>query len=262
MLQVKEQFTSDNHATCFRIHMWLAKLHLTCGRFEEAQAACDTLLKQAKTLKDKVPVYQIQIQILLVQGNRQDALKRALAVLEQMGESFPSSGQQEIIARELEQLRTSVRHQDNSKLLQPPRMTDKKALDVIALLAFVIEIARLARKKGYQELAMIRMMNLSLRSGFTRQYPMAFGYFAVSLLERGIKAENPTMVKEAHRVGQICEKMARMGDFYGGSSVALFVSNYILLVDPLFSTGLNDKYLKYVIFLIALACKSLEKTLC
>jgi hypothetical protein len=101
-------------------------------------------------------------------------------------------------------------------------MTDKKALDVIALLATVVEVARLAKKKGYQDLAMIRMMNLSLTSGFSRQYPMAFGYFAVCLIERGIKKENPTMVKEAHRMGQVCEKMARLADFYGGSSVALF----------------------------------------
>ena len=51
---------------------------------------------------------------------------------------------------------------------------------------------------------------------------MAFGYFSACLLERGIKGENPTMVKEAHRMGQVCEKISRMGDFYGGSSVALF----------------------------------------
>jgi hypothetical protein len=33
-----------------------------------------------------------------------------------MGENFPSGGHQEIISRELEQLRTAVRNQDNAKV--------------------------------------------------------------------------------------------------------------------------------------------------
>jgi predicted ATPase len=222
LLEEKEQFTTDNQNTCTRIYLWLAKLRLACGNIEGAKEACEVLLGQSKTLKDKVSVVQVYIQVLLVEGSRQEALNEALSFLEEMGENFPKAGVSEAIERELGQLRNTVRQKDNAALLRPKRITDKKTLDVLVLLANVLEISRLSRKRSIQELAMIRMMNLSLRSGFSRQYPMAFAYFSTSLVQRGIKTKNIEMVKEAHRMGQVCEKMARLSDFYGGQSVALF----------------------------------------
>ncbi|KAL3930764.1 MAG: hypothetical protein SGARI_004389 [Bacillariaceae sp.] len=159
---------------------------------------------------------------LLLEGDRSEALEQALAVLEQMGERFPKAGIPQAVDREMEKLRNDVRQRDNAALLRPKRMTDKKTLDVMELLGSVLEISRLCRKKGIQELVMIRMVNLSLRHGFTRQYPMAFAYFSMSLVQHGIKKSDPVMVKEAHRMGQVTERMARLGDFYGGQSVALF----------------------------------------
>jgi predicted ATPase len=222
LLDAEEQFSFNNRSTSCRIFLWLAKLRLACGNIDLAKEACEVLLHQAKTVKDKVPVIQVFTQVLLVEGSRQAALDETLSLLELMGEPFPKSGISEVIDRDLEQLRNMVRKKDNAALLRPERITDKKILDVLALLANVLEISRLSCKRSYQELAMIRMMNLSLQSGFSRQYPMAFSYFSVSLVQRGIKARDTEMVKEAHRMGQICEKMARLGDFYGGQSVALF----------------------------------------
>jgi hypothetical protein len=130
LLDVEEQFTSNNHSTCSRIYLWLAKLRLACGSIEGAKAACDVLLRQAKTLKDRVLVTQVFIQVLLVEGSRQDALDEALSLLELMGESFPKSGISVVVDRELEQLRSSDRQKDNTVLLRPQRVTDKKTLDV------------------------------------------------------------------------------------------------------------------------------------
>jgi predicted ATPase len=147
MLESKEQFTKDNIATCSKIYLWLAKLRLAYGRTDDAMIACDTLLKHAKTLKDKVPAVQVQLQILLVDGKKEEALDRALAMLEQLGENFPKISVPEYVASELEKLRGAVRQTDNAALLHPPRMTDKKAMDVMVLLADVLEISRLSRKR-------------------------------------------------------------------------------------------------------------------
>jgi predicted ATPase len=222
LLEPKEQFTKSNFATCARIYLWLAKLRLACGNLAGANDACDVLMKNATTLKDKVPVFHIQLQILLVQGERQEALEQALSFLEEMGEKFPKKGVLEAIDRELEQLRNTVRKKQNAELLRPKRVTDKKTVDVMELLGNALEICRLSHRRSMQELFTIRMMNLSLRNGFTRQYPMAFANFSVSLVQRGIKKGDSEMVKEGHRMGQVCERMARLGDFYGGQSIALF----------------------------------------
>ena len=59
------------------------------------------------------------------------------------------------------------------------------------------------------------MMHLSLKFGFTRQYPLAFSLYSVILVKKGL-------VKEAMRMGQVAEKIARLDDFYGGEAVAMF----------------------------------------
>jgi hypothetical protein len=222
MLNENEQFNAANRKTCFRIYLWLMKLRLALGNIDGAKDACEVLLKNSNTLKDRVVVSQIKIHILLVEGSRQEALSEALSLLEQMGETFPQSGVSEVIERELEHLRSTVRRKENTELLRPKQMTDRKTLDVMVILANNLEISALSHKRSTQELAMIRMMNLSIRSGFSRQYPMAFAHFSVTLVQRGIKASDFTMVKEGHRMGQIVEKMARISDFFGGQSVSLF----------------------------------------
>jgi hypothetical protein len=77
-----------------------------------------------------VHMIQVFIQVLLVEGSRQDALDEALSLLELMGESFPKSGISVVVDRKLEKLRSSDRQKDNTVLLRPQRVTDKKTLDV------------------------------------------------------------------------------------------------------------------------------------
>ena len=65
-------------------------------------------------------------------------------------------------------------------------------------------------------------MHLSVSLGFTRLYPFAFSYFAVSLNQRAIHTNDTSLATEAQRFGMIGAKMARLSDYYGGHSVNLY----------------------------------------
>lgn len=216
--------SDENYDILVRAHVLLAKMRLAMGDLDGSKMACDELFEHARTLKDRVPASRVYVQILLSEGGHKEALNRVLTVLEQLGESFPTGGGvSDTVTRELANLRRIVKSMDNERLLTPPRMTDKKTMDIMELLADLVEVCRFHdKKKNIQELAVIRMMHLSLKFGFTRQYPMAFAYFGTSLIQRAVSSKNSLMVKDAHRMGQISEKIARLGDFYGGNSVALF----------------------------------------
>jgi len=219
VLSEEERWNKENYETTLRSFLSLARMRWACGKLLGAKAACKIIVDNAATVKDSVLASHTILILLLHERSYDEALRRVLDVLKRLGEVFPQGeSASEVIVRETEGLRTAVRKRNNKELVNPKKMTDKKALDVLQLLATLVEIAPMCKKTRVcrmVELAMIRMLHLSLKLGFSRQYPLAFALFGSYLAKRGF-------FKDAYRVGQVAERVASPKDFYGGQSVALF----------------------------------------
>jgi predicted ATPase len=128
--------------------------------------------------------------IMVEEENYEEALSRILALLQRMGETFPT-GQNvpKIIEKEFDGIRKSLRKKDNKQLLTPPKNSDKKSLDALFLLATLVDISEKYNDNYYKELAIMRMMHLSLKFGYSRQYPLAFALFGVYLVQQGFIKE-------------------------------------------------------------------------
>jgi hypothetical protein len=214
---VSSRWQPTQYDVTIRTFLFLARMRACCGRNIAATAAVEEIFNNCGSMKDRVFANQVLMVVLQTEGKYDKALTKMLDVLGRLGEVF-SVGEEGInhLERDIHGLRKTVEKMQNQPLLNPPKMTDKKLIDVMMCLANLAEIGREAKQPNpYQELAMIRMMKLSIQHGFTRQYPMAFALFAMALIERG-------HIKEAHRMGQVAEKIARLTDFYGGDAVALF----------------------------------------
>jgi predicted ATPase len=211
------RFTADNHGVCLRTYLLSARLHSVCVRgTNEIDKAFREILENGKNLKDQIMLHQAEIGISIWQNNYQEALKKVLSTLELLGEKFPQKVDlPKTISRQIENLKQEIRRKDNQNLLQPAHCTDKKTFDVMTLLSNVIEISRLCKNDVYQEIAMIRMMNICLISGFTPQYSMSFAHYGAILMERAFATNELNTAKEGYRMGQICEKVARVKNFYG-----------------------------------------------
>lgn len=154
--------------------------------------------------------------IMIEEEKYEEALTRTLSLLQRLGETFPSGENVPmIVEREVSNIRTALGQKGNKQLLTPPKNSDKKSLDSMFLLATLVEICEKCEENQYKELAIVRMMHLSLKFGYSRQYPLAFALFGTHLVKLGA-------IKEAHRVGQIAERMGRGTDIYGGKAVMLF----------------------------------------
>ena len=211
------RFTADNHVICLRTYLLLAKLHSVCVRgSNEIDKAFREIIENGKNLKDQIMLHQAEIGVSIWQNHYPEALKNVLRTLELLGEKFPQKADlPKTISRQIENLTQQTRHRDNQNFLQPAHCTDKKTFDVMTLLSNVIEISRLCKNDVYQELAMIRMMNICLISGFTPQYSMSFAHYGAILMERAFATNDLNTAKEGYRMGQICEKFARVKNFYG-----------------------------------------------
>lgn len=210
------RWQEPSYSVTLRTFLFLARMRLCCGNMGGSKAACDEIFENTTSLKDRVYANQVLMIILMLQEKYDEALTKLLALLKRMGEVFPEGDKVEnIVEREISSLCKTMEKKQNQQLLNPPRMTDKKNMDIMLLLASLLEIAKAASSTVYADLATIRMMHISLSGGFTRQYPLAFATFGTCLVDRGF-------IKEAHRMGQIAERIARLSDFYGGEAVAIF----------------------------------------
>ena len=217
---VKSRWLPTQYDVTLRTFLFLARMRACCGKHGAAKAAVEEIFAHhGNAMKDRVFANQVLMVVLQAEGRHDDALIRMLDLLDRLGEVFSNrdgEGFAGYLDREIHGLRKTVDKMQNQPLLNPPKMTDKKLIDVMMCLATLAEISRHAKQPNpYQELSMVRMMQLSLRHGFTRQYPVAFSLFSIALRDRG-------HIKDAHRMGQITEKMARLTDFYGGDAVARF----------------------------------------
>jgi len=215
VLNFESRWQKEHYDVTLRTFLFLGRMRLCCGRLDSAKAACEEIVQSASSLKDKLYANQVLCFALQQEGKWDEALTRLTGILQKMGETFPKEKIAEIIDREINNLLKAIAQKKNQELLNPPRMTDKKSLDIMLLFAHLIEVCNVCKPEFIPELVMIRMMHLSLRWGFSRQYPLAFSLFAVALAKRG-------QMKESHRMGQVGEKLARLGDFYGGEAVCLF----------------------------------------
>lgn len=212
-----ERFTADNHGLCVQTYLLLARLHsVHIQGANETDEAIQEITENRKNLKDQIMLHQVEIGISIWQKNYQNALEKVLRALELLGEEFLQGGDQaKIISRQIEDLRQETEYRGNQNLLQPVHCTNKKTFDVMALLSNLVEICSLCKNEIYREVATIRMMNTCLISGFTPQYSLSFAHYGSLLMEQSFATNDLSMLKEGYRMGQICEKMARIKSFYG-----------------------------------------------
>ena len=203
------RWTARHYENTLRTFLILARMRLCCGRLESAKAACERIFHGAVSLKDQIHANHVYFIIHLQEGKPKKALNRVMDLLKEMGEHFPTGDPVEsMIFSEVRTLRDKVRARDAKKIMNPPRMQDRKMVDVMSLLAVMWEVSshQSLQPNPYQDLAMIRMVHVSLSDGFTRQYPLALAVFSTFLAKKRI-------LKEAMRIGQMAEKMARMSDY-------------------------------------------------
>eukprot|EP00535_Pseudo-nitzschia_heimii_P011070 CAMPEP_0197200392 /NCGR_PEP_ID=MMETSP1423-20130617/34370_1 /TAXON_ID=476441 /ORGANISM="Pseudo-nitzschia heimii, Strain UNC1101" /LENGTH=1460 /DNA_ID=CAMNT_0042654271 /DNA_START=91 /DNA_END=4473 /DNA_ORIENTATION=- len=218
------RFTADNRGISLHIDILLARLHSVCDRnIDETDNAFHEILVNCKNLKDHIMLNKTRIAILISRNNYPEALKMILCTLELLGEKLPQKQESsKILPRQLKNLIQQTQRKDNQSLLKPVHCNSAKTFDLIALLSNLIETSHLCNNDAYEELAIIRMVNICLTSGFTSQYSMSFALYGEMLMERAFATNDFDIAKEGYRMGQICEKVASVNSFYGGYSLAIF----------------------------------------
>ncbi len=143
------------------------------GDFEQMQLRAEVVLQQAKTLIDKVKVYEVKIQTCMAQSKQLEAIKIALQALSLMGVEFPEQPTMSDVQLALSETASHLTGKQPSDLINLPEMTEPDKLASIQLLVSAVPATYQAAPTLFL-LILLQQINISVKYG---NFPLsAFSY--------------------------------------------------------------------------------------
>ena len=132
--------------------------------FKQMETLAEMVLQQAKTLLDKVKVYEVKIQAYVAQNKLLEAIKTGLQVLKLLGVKFPEKPTKLNIILGLVRTKLTLAGKPIEDLIDLPKMTDQFALAAMRIMWSVSSAAYLAVPELIPLLA-FKMVYLSVKYG-------------------------------------------------------------------------------------------------
>ncbi|WP_407889801.1 AAA family ATPase [Scytonema sp. NUACC26] len=150
------------------------------GNFELAEQLIEVVLVQAKTLLDKVKVYEIKIQANGAQNKPRQAIDVALGFLKLLGIEFPDSPNQTDIHLEMAELTSNLAGRRIEDLIDYPEITEPHSLAAMRILSNVASFAYQAVPELFP-LLVFKQINLSLKYGTSPLSALVYTRYAIIL---------------------------------------------------------------------------------
>jgi len=191
------------------------------GDFEQMAQLTHLALSQAKTVLDKIPFYDVQIQAGIAQNNSLLALKIGLAALKELGISLPSKPTKAGIGVGLFQTMFILYGKDPKELLALPIMTHPDKVVATRLLATTISATYLAEPLLFP-LVVFTMTKLSVQEGHTPHAPAAYAFYGMLLMVVAGRIE------QGYQFGQLAVRLIENSYYQASQAKVILVFNYII----------------------------------
>lgn len=171
---------NQNYELTLKMTTMLARMQYATGSTNECKKSVGEVLRHARTMREKMHVYIIEIEALGSEGNATEAIALALDVLKQLGEPFPRNPRRFHIFLDMRTVQKLMKDRTNEELLAAPEVADENkraAMDVLRLLSTLAIVSSQGR---FLVLLQARQMKLALLHGVSKCTPTAcasWGYF-------------------------------------------------------------------------------------
>ncbi|MEM9219347.1 MAG: AAA family ATPase [Cyanobacteria bacterium P01_F01_bin.150] len=155
------------------LHKEAAKTAFICGDYPQMEKCSEGVLRNAKTVLDKVEMYDIQVQAQMAQAKPAIAIQIAFIALTLLDLHLPEAPTLSDIENELAITEKMWRGQDISELIALPEMTHPEILAAIIILSSIFAPAFIAKPDILPFIA-CKQIQLSLQYGNCDH--SAFGY--------------------------------------------------------------------------------------
>ncbi|BAY73374.1 serine/threonine protein kinase and signal transduction histidine kinase with GAF and PAS/PAC sensor (plasmid) [Trichormus variabilis NIES-23] len=150
------------------------------GHFRQMEQLVGVVLNCAKTVIDKVKVYDSRIQACLSQGNPQEALKIGLEVLRLLEVNIVETPSQLDVQRGLEETALLLDNREIKDFISLPKMTAPEPLAAMYILSSVVAAAFMV-SPTLMVLIVCKMVNLSINYGNATCSPLSYAAYGLIL---------------------------------------------------------------------------------
>ena len=150
------------------------------GDFEQLDAVVNVTLQSAKTLLDKIAIYETRIQAYLAQNQLSEAIKTALDVLKKLGIDLPQTPNMARVLLGLAQTKLILAGKKTQDLANLPTMTNPEKLAAMRILSSALSAAFIGAPK-LLPLLVFQQVNLSVRYGNMPLSAFAYAWYGTIL---------------------------------------------------------------------------------
>ncbi|OAB63330.1 hypothetical protein AY599_23220 [Leptolyngbya valderiana BDU 20041] len=155
---------SSHYNLTLNLHVELTEATYLNTDFEGMAQPVDLVLKNAKTLLDRVPVCITQVMAAKSQGELMKSLKIGFQLLHALGIELPEQPTEEDIGRTFQETQTLWEGRNPLSLLDLPTMSDRSHLAAMQVMTNLIPSAYMAAPQ-FMPLLICKQVELSIRSG-------------------------------------------------------------------------------------------------
>src|SRR5919199_300017 len=219
-LLAKDSWESQYELT-LALHEEAAESAYLSGDFEGVQRFVEIVQNHAKTLLDKVKVYEVQMQAYMGQNRLTEAVNTALQVLKLLGLEFPSDPTPSDIGQALAETAAILNGKRIEDLVDLPQMTDPYKLAAIRLLASIFAPAYIAAP-ALLPLTVCKQVQLSVQYGNASVSPFAYANYGFLLC--GIVGD----VDSGYQFGQLALSLVSKLNAQEIKAKTVFIANLFI----------------------------------
>ncbi|MBE9211279.1 AAA family ATPase [Plectonema cf. radiosum LEGE 06105] len=183
----------------------LAEVTYLISDFPASEEFIEVVLTQAKTLLEKVKVYEIKIQVYTSQNKLVKAISITREILKEFGVTFPEQPSQEDIQKELKKTAAIIGDRSIEELTNLPAITDANKLAIMRIASSMIPPTYIADQQLFS-LIVLSQINLSVQYGSS--YLSAFYYGCYAILLNSIMDD----IETADKFGKLALNLVKKSD--------------------------------------------------
>ena len=180
----KELLASDSWSVEYKLSLGLyealAEVTYLTGDFDACEQSVEEVLIQAKTLLEKIKVYEIRIQAYTSQQKLLEAISIGREVLKKFGINFPQNPTPEDIQKGLEETAILIEDRSIEKLTNLPLIDCENKLAIMRIASSLIPSAYIADQFLFP-LIVLSQVNLSVEYGNSTLSPFYYGCYGILL---------------------------------------------------------------------------------
>jgi predicted ATPase/serine phosphatase RsbU (regulator of sigma subunit) len=175
-----EDSWQEEYELTLALYMESAETAYLTGEFEQMDSLATAIQQQARSLLDKVRVYEVRIDALQAQNQLLDAVQMGLEILALLGITFPALPSEKDFMPALQATQSCLAGQSIEALIGLPEMTEPVNLAAMRILSRVFSASYQA-VPALMPLFVFKQVNLSVQFGNTAESAFAYANYGLIL---------------------------------------------------------------------------------